>query len=194
MPAMPDGVEDGIVAGLYRYRAAAERRVSTARRSSPAGTAMLAALDAQAAARRRVRRRRRRVERDELQAAARGRAERASAGTGCTRPSRPARPYVTEQLADAEGPDRRGHRLHEGGARPDRAVRAAARSRRSAPTATASPTPAPRSAATSRSTRRTSWSRCCTGWRRAVRSRTKSSHEAITRYDLDADKPDPRLS
>ena len=51
------------------------------------------------------------------------------------------------------GPDRRRHRLHEGRARPDRAlVPADDRSSRSAPTGSAAPTPASRCAATSRST------------------------------------------
>src|SRR5262245_24414829 len=46
MPAMPDGVEDGIVRGLYRYRSAPE---PLARRAQilGSGTAMRAALDAQ---------------------------------------------------------------------------------------------------------------------------------------------------
>jgi pyruvate dehydrogenase E1 component len=46
MPAMPDGVEEGIVRGLYRYRSASE---PSARRAQilASGTAMRAALDAQ---------------------------------------------------------------------------------------------------------------------------------------------------
>jgi pyruvate dehydrogenase E1 component len=46
MPAMPDGVEEGIVRGLYRYRSAPEQ---LARRAQilGSGTAMRAALDAQ---------------------------------------------------------------------------------------------------------------------------------------------------
>ena len=46
MPAMPEGVEDGIVQGLYRYRAAPEPRKHRAQILA-SGTAMLAALDAQ---------------------------------------------------------------------------------------------------------------------------------------------------
>ena len=110
-------------------------------------------------------------------------------------PTEPPRtPYVTELLRDTEGPDRRGDRLHEGGARPDRPLRAAAVRRRSAPTATASPTRGPRCAATSRSTRRTSWSRCSTGSRRPSAIKAEVVHEAIARYEIDPDTLDPRLT
>ena len=98
MPPMPDGVEDGIVRGLYRYRPARRRArppgADPRQRHRDAGRARSAA-----AARRRVRRRRRRVERDELQAAARRRARPSSGGTGCTPPRRPGVPYVTERSA-----------------------------------------------------------------------------------------------
>jgi len=46
MPAMPEGVEDGIVRGLYRYRSAPGSRKHRAQILA-SGTAMLAALDAQ---------------------------------------------------------------------------------------------------------------------------------------------------
>ena len=46
MPAMPDGVDDGIVRGLYRFRAAARDGKYRAQIVA-SGTAMLAALDAQ---------------------------------------------------------------------------------------------------------------------------------------------------
>ena len=46
MPPMPEGCEDGIVRGLYRYRAAPKKRKNSAQLLA-SGTAMLAALDAQ---------------------------------------------------------------------------------------------------------------------------------------------------
>jgi pyruvate dehydrogenase E1 component len=46
MPAMPDGVEDGIVRGLYRYRAAPQERAHRAQILA-SGTMMRAALEAQ---------------------------------------------------------------------------------------------------------------------------------------------------
>ncbi len=102
----------------------AERRARTARRSSPAAPMMLAALDAQQMLAERLRRRRRRVERDRAtssSATTRSSAERWNR----LHPTEPPRtPYVTEQLARQRGPGRRGHRLREGGARPDRPVRA----------------------------------------------------------------------
>jgi pyruvate dehydrogenase E1 component len=45
-PPMPEGIEDGIVAGLYSYRAAPEERAHRAQILG-SGTAMLAVLDAQ---------------------------------------------------------------------------------------------------------------------------------------------------
>ena len=91
-------------------------------------------------------------------------------------PTEPARtPYVTELLADSEGPVVAVTDFMKAVPDQDRAVRAAAVRRRSAPTATASPTPGSRCGATSRSTRRRSWSRCCTAWRRRRRSRPRWS-------------------
>jgi pyruvate dehydrogenase E1 component len=46
MPAMPEGVEDGIVRGLYRYRAAPQERAHRAQILA-SGTMMRAALEAQ---------------------------------------------------------------------------------------------------------------------------------------------------
>src|SRR5262249_36137727 len=46
MPSMPDGVDDGIVRGLYRFRAAPGERAHRARILA-SGTAMNAALEAQ---------------------------------------------------------------------------------------------------------------------------------------------------
>ena len=45
---------------------------------------------------------------------------RPSAGTGCTPTSRRARRTCHRSCSTTDGPDRRRHRLHEGGARPDR--------------------------------------------------------------------------
>ena len=104
MPAMPEGsrVEDGIVRGLYRYQAAP--KPAQAPRADPReryGDARRARRAADA--RRRVRRRGRRLERDELQAAARGRVERRAVEPAA--PDEPPRvPYVTESLESAEGP------------------------------------------------------------------------------------------
>ena len=195
LPAMPEGVEEGIVRGLYRFRDRARADGHPhRRRSSPAAPRCSRALDAQ------------QMLADEYDVAAdvwsatsyKLLREDALSAERWNRlhPTEPARtPYVTEQLADSEGPDRRGDRLHEGGARPDRALRAPAVRRRSAPTATASPTPASRCAATSRSTRRTSWSRCSTGSRRPETIKGEVVADAIARFEIDPDKrrPPPHL-
>jgi pyruvate dehydrogenase E1 component len=47
MPAMPDGAKDGILRGLYRYRAAPDGGLTNRVRILASGTAMLAALEAQ---------------------------------------------------------------------------------------------------------------------------------------------------
>jgi pyruvate dehydrogenase E1 component len=105
MPAMPEGVEEGIVRGLYRYRrsrAAGESGVKPAQILA-SGTAMLAALDAQ-----------------EILAEEYGVAADVWSATSYKtlrddalsverwnrlHPTDPVRtPYVTEALADAEGP------------------------------------------------------------------------------------------
>ena len=48
MPAMPDGAKDGIVRGLYRYKPAPGGNLTNRARILASGTAMLAALEAQA--------------------------------------------------------------------------------------------------------------------------------------------------
>ncbi|MFI5045972.1 MAG: pyruvate dehydrogenase (acetyl-transferring), homodimeric type [Acidimicrobiia bacterium] len=102
MPAMADGVEDGIVKGLYRFRAAAGGASQRAQVLA-SGTAMLAALDAQV------------MLHDEwdvdadVWSATSYKLLREDALTtqrwNRLHPTEPARtPYVTEQLRDTEGP------------------------------------------------------------------------------------------
>ena len=105
MPAMPDGVEDGIVRGLYRFQDAPAVANGGGQRAQilASGTAMLAALDAQ-----------------QILAAEYGIAADVWSATSYKmlredaltverwnrlHPTEPARtPYVTEQLRDSEGP------------------------------------------------------------------------------------------
>ena len=103
MPAMPDGVEEGIVRGLYRFRDAPVREGARPAQILASGTAMLAALDAQ------------RILIDEYGVAAdvwsatsyKMLREDALTAERWNRlhPTDPARtPYVTELLRDSEGP------------------------------------------------------------------------------------------
>ena len=69
-PPMPDGVEEGIVRGIYRYRAAPEAPTHRAQILA-SGPMVRYALDAQADARRAARRRGRRMERARVEAASR---------------------------------------------------------------------------------------------------------------------------
>ena len=105
MPAMPEGVEEGIVRGLYRYQRSPVAGQSGAKPAQilASGTAMLAALDAQ------------QVLADEYGVAAdvwsatsyKMLREEALSAERWNRlhPTDAARtPYVTEQLADSEGP------------------------------------------------------------------------------------------
>ena len=102
MPAMPDGVEDGIVRGLYPFRAAATEGRHRAQLLA-SGTAMIAALDAQ------------RILADEFDVAAdvwsatsykllREDALSAERWNRLHPTEAPRVPYVTSCLADAEGP------------------------------------------------------------------------------------------
>ncbi len=104
MPAMPEGVEEGIVRGLYRFRTAPETNGNGTRAQILAsGTAMLAALDAQ------------QILADDYGVAAdvwsatsyKMLREEALSTERWNRlhPTEPARtPYVTELLNDSEGP------------------------------------------------------------------------------------------
>ena len=103
MPAMPEGVEEGIVRGLYRFREAPAREGARPAQILASGTAMLAALDAQ------------RILADEYGVAAdvwsatSYKMLREDALTverwNRLHPTEPARtPYVTELLRDSEGP------------------------------------------------------------------------------------------
>ena len=89
---------------------------------------------------------------------------RPSGGTACTRPSRRARRTSPRRSADTDGPVVAVTDFMK--AVPDQVARwvPAPLHRRSAPTATAAPTPGRRCAATSRSTPPTSSSPCCTRW------------------------------
>jgi pyruvate dehydrogenase E1 component len=102
MPAMPDGVEDGIIRGLYPFRAAATEGRHRAQLLA-SGTAMLAALDAQ------------RILADEFDVAAdvwsatsykllRDDALSTERWNRLHPTEAPQVPYVTASLADAEGP------------------------------------------------------------------------------------------
>ena len=124
MPGMPAGVEDGIVRGLYRYRAAPEERSHRAQILA-SGTMMQAALEAQ-----------------QLLASEHDVAADVWSATGYKQlrddalerralepaaPERRAAHSVRHRAAaGGAGPDRRGDRLPEVGAGPGGAVRAAA--------------------------------------------------------------------
>ncbi len=102
MPAMPEGVEEGIVRGLYPFRAAPEPRAHRAQILG-SGTAMLAALDAQ------------RILAEDFDVAAdvwsatsykllREDALSVERWNRLHPSDRPRMPYVSEQLRDAAGP------------------------------------------------------------------------------------------
>ena len=184
MPPMPRGASRTASSAACTATGRRRSSASTARRSSASGTAMLAALEAQQmlaeeydvaadvwSATSYKLLREDALERRALEPAA---------------PDEPPRtPYVTEQLARRGGPDRRGHRLREGRARPDRAVRAApvraARHRR----LRATPTRAPRCAATSRSTPPNIVVAVLDGLARLGDVKGEAVAEAIRRYEID---------
>ena len=165
MPPMPDGVRrrDLPRPVPLRRRARRHRRRRRPRSCSRARRGRRR-IEARRPARRRPRRGRRVLERDVVQercARTRCAAERWNRLHPTETPRTPVRHRGARRR---RRPGRRRHRLHEGGARPDRPLGAGTVRRRSAPTATAAPTPATRCAATSRSTPPTSSSPCSRPW------------------------------
>ena len=170
-PPMPEGVEDGIVRGMYLLPPAAEgaRAPRADPRERPDGAAgARSAADARRAPRRRA------PTCGAFPAGSSCATTRSSAsgGTGCTRPSRRAR-RTSPSSCQRRKARRRGHRLGAGRARRDRPLRApavrGARHRR----LRVLRRPAARCGATSRSTPRTWWSACSTGSPRPATSRAK---------------------
>ena len=160
-PSLPAEAHEGVLRGMYRFRAAALRRRAP-RPAARVGRDPRRGDQGRRRPRGRARRRRRRLERDQLQRAGAQPASppRAAWRHGATGVVRSYRRRAAR--ADARA-DRHRHRLRARRARADPrlpAARAGAASP-SAPTASAAATRAPRCGATSRSTpRRSSRQRC----------------------------------
>ena len=120
------GVREGILKGLYRFKASAEERCQAARATVRQRRDHVRGAQGAGDPGRKVRRRRRRLERHQLQGAVPRCATIASAGTCCIPATTPRVPYVTQTLKDAPGVVRRGIGLHEGAAGNHRAMDAAA--------------------------------------------------------------------
>ena len=121
MPAMPPGVEDGIMAGLYKWADAPD---GPAQRATVlfSGSAQGAGTRRRDRAGRAVGRRRRAVVSDLVQGAPRrGAHDRTLEPVASVAAA--AHPARGPAARRCRGADRRGHRLHEGRARADRAVR-----------------------------------------------------------------------
>ena len=192
MPAMPTGVEDGILRGMYLYRGAVQQAKHRAQLFG-SGPMMLRgaarAGDPGAA----LRRGGRRVERHQLPAA-----PQRSARRRALEPPPPRR-AAARAVRHARARQRRGsgdrhQRLHEGGARHGRALDRRARSCRSAPTASGAATRARRCADTSRWTPSTWWSRRCRRWPSRARCPPGVVARAIQEYGIDPEARDPRLA
>ena len=125
MPPMPEGARDGILKGLYRFRATSLPKAPARAQLFGSGAILPEVIKAQEILEAAVQRRRRRVERDELQRALpRGprlrTLEPAASGRAAARAVRDAVPEGRTRRA------RGGVRLREGAARLDRQVAAAA--------------------------------------------------------------------
>ena len=95
-PPMPEGVrQEGILKGIYQFRSRRDNGQPAAQLFG-SGPILNEALRRSRSCRE-VRRRRRRLERHQLQRTAPRRAATSSAGTGCTRPSRRAMPYISRR-------------------------------------------------------------------------------------------------
>ena len=181
-PPEPENFDpEGVLRGIYRYRAATEQR------DQQGADPGLRGGDARGAqgggdAGRRVGRRRRRVVGDQL-----GRAEprrrRHREGDGCaiptSRPASPTSPRPSRTRAGRWSPSRTG--CARSPSRSGRGCRAP--TSRWAPTGSASPTPGPRLGATSTPTPNRRWSRCWRRWPATARStrRWPSPRPASTR-------------
>ena len=151
-PAMPAGAEEGIVKGMYLFKAATPEPRAIACSSSAAARSCARSSRARSCLRR-ISASSRHLERDELH-----RARPRGAGVRALELAPPARATARAlshaQLAQPRrGPGHRLHRLHEAVCRADpRPLSAATPTASSAPTASAAPTIAANCAATSRST------------------------------------------
>ena len=114
MPPKPEGADEGVLRGLYRFSVAesGERRVQIL----ASGPILLQALRARDVLAREVRRGGRRVERHQLPAAPQRRARRGALESPPSR-CRAAGPLRSPVPRSHRGTDRRRHRLHEGRAR-----------------------------------------------------------------------------
>jgi len=171
MPAMPAGVENGILRGLYLYRGAVQQAKHRAQLLA-SGPTMLAALAAQEILAEKYN-----VAADVWSATSYGQLR--SEALSCERWNRlhpgetPRVPYVTRTLESAAGPVIAANDYVK--TVPDMVARWIPRPFVSlAPTATAGATPAKGCAASSRSTTPTSWSRPCRPWCSRARCRPAS--------------------
>ena len=184
-PAEPEDLDvEGVLRGIYllaRGRPTAQGpRVAAARLRRRRAVGARGA----GAARAGLGRRGRRLERHVLDRAAPRRPGVRRARRSCTREDEPRTPYVTQQLQDAPGPVVAVTDFMRAGAGPDPAVGARATTRRSAPTASASPTPGRPPGGTSTSTARRSRSGRCSCWPAAARSTASAPREAAEKYRL----------
>ena len=191
-PPMPEGVEDGIVRGMYLLQPAPGERTHRAQILA-SGPMVLAGARGAGDARRALRRRRRRVERARLEAAPRRRASTCERWNRLHPAEPPRTPYVTEQLAPTEGPIVAVTDWVK--AVPDRSPGSCpSRTWCSAPTATASPT--------SRSALRRHFEidaahvvvAVLDGLAQTGDVKAETVAEAIRRYEIDPDGPDPRTA
>ena len=177
-PPKPDGVDEGIIRGLYRFREAPDLGRKAHRARLVGSGSILQQVDRRpGAARREVRDRRRDLLRAVVPAApprrARGRAlEPAPSRQGAARPVRLDGPRPGRRA------DRRRDRLDEGAARHGRALAAAVLRLARAPTASAGATRARRCGRCSRSTPPTSRRRRSPSWPAARRSRPRRRRPA----------------
>ena len=101
MPTMPEGVEEGILKGLYKFKAATEGQELQGAHLSAAAPSCDEALRAQEILAERFGCRSRRLERDQLQTAARRCRRKPNAGTCCI-PPEPPQPILSRNPCSSE--------------------------------------------------------------------------------------------
>ena len=187
-PAMPKGVEQGILRGMYLLHIGGRGKVRVTLLGS--GTILREVLAAAEMLESRLRHPGRRLQRHELLGAAPRRARPRSAGTCCI-PGQAARCPRCAHASRAGGTVHRGHRLHEDRRRTRSGSGCPAATSPSAPTASAAATRARRCASTSRSTGAGScWPRC-----KALADDGRIDRSSVTlamkKFGIDPDKPEP---
>ncbi len=126
MPPMPAGVEEGILKGMYKFRASENKKSETARATLRQRRHSARSAEGAGNSGGKIRRLRGCMERNQLQGAVQRRDRHRTLEPAASLGEKPRVPYVTQCLAGRRRSSGRGVGLPEGAAEPDQPVDAAA--------------------------------------------------------------------